>query len=722
LRNLQWGRGTFSSPDAAVSTGHCYRYSFTVADRVGNVSSAATATAKVDTAAPTVSINAPSALTGAGNQYYDAGTKTLFFRSTGAGSFSLGATASDTDTAVAGVTFPNVSGLTGWAGSTGGTDTSSPYGSPADYTWSSGAAEPGARSVSATDKAANSATDTITITDDTSAPTGQSITLTGATAPFYPGGPVTFSLTNGSDPSGGSGLDLSSAAITRETGTLATNNCSGFSPDGGTFTSPDNSTSSGHCYRYTFSIADKVGNVATSSVTAKVSSNAPTVSVEPPTVLTGGNQYYDAGTRPVLPPRWVGSFSLNATADDADAGVTHVAFPDVSGVSGWSGSTGGNDTTSPYASPADYTWTSGATAPGARSIVATNSVALTNSDTITLAADSAGPTAQSVTLTGATAPYYGSASVSFTLADGNDGAGSGLDVSTRTVTRETGTLSGNSCTSFSPDAGTFTSPDTAVSAGHCYRYSFTIADKVGNISSAATATAKVDNGAPTVSVGTPTALTGAGNQYYDAGTKTVFFRSTGSGSFDLNATASDSDTAVDAVDFPTISSLSGWSGSTGGADTTSPYSSPTHYSWSSGAAEPGVRTVSATDKAANSASDTITIADDTSAPTGQSITLTGACPYCGSNSVGFSLANGSDNGGGAGLDLASATVTRETGTLSGDSCSGFSADAGTFTSPRHLGVNGHCYATRSGSPTRSPTSRAGNRHGQGRHGQPRRSR
>src|SRR6185312_61992 len=128
----------------------------------------------------------------------------------------------------------------------------------------------------------NSGTDTITITDDTAAPTGQSITLTGAIPPFYPGGPVTFSLTNGSDPSGGSGLDLSSAAVTRETGTLAANNCSGFTADGGTFTSPDNSTSSGHCYRYTFSIADKVGNVATSTVTAKVSPNAPTVSVDPP--------------------------------------------------------------------------------------------------------------------------------------------------------------------------------------------------------------------------------------------------------------------------------------------------------------------------------------------------------------------------------------------------------------------------------------------------------
>ena len=74
--------------------------------------------------------------------------------------------------------------------------------------------------------------------------------------------------------------------------------------------------------------------------------------------------------------------------------------------------------------------------------------------------------------------------------------------------------------------------------------------------------------------------------------------------------------------------------------------------------------MSATDKAANSSSDTITIADDTTAPTGQSITLTGPlAPYYGSNSVGFSLANGSDNAGGAGLDLSSATVTRDRNAL-----------------------------------------------------------
>ena len=115
-----------------------------------------------------------------------------------------------------------------------------------------------------------------------------------------------------------------------------------------------------------------------------------------------------------------------------------MAFPDVSAVGGWSGSTGGADTSSPYASPVDYSWSSGATAPGAQSITATNGAAIDGSGAISLTADSSAPSGQSLTLTGADAPYYGAASVGFTLGDGSDG-GAGLDTSTRTVTRETGT-------------------------------------------------------------------------------------------------------------------------------------------------------------------------------------------------------------------------------------------------------------------------------------------
>jgi hypothetical protein len=87
-----------------------------------------------------------------------------------------------------------------------------------------------------------------------------------------------------------------------------------------------------------------------------------------------------------------------------------------------------------------------------------------------LAADSTAPTGQSLTLTGANVPYYGAASVTFSFADGNDGSGSGLDLSTRSITRETGDLVAGACSNFTADAGSFSSPDTAVSSGHCYRY------------------------------------------------------------------------------------------------------------------------------------------------------------------------------------------------------------------------------------------------------------
>ena len=146
-------RAASRRPDIAVSTGHCYRYTFTIADRVGNVSTSVTATAKVDTDAPIVAATAPTELTGAGNQYYDAGSQTQFFRPAGSGSFTLHATASDGQSGVAQVSFPNVIAVSGWAGSIGGADSTNPYSSPNDYSWSTGATAPGARSITATNAA-----------------------------------------------------------------------------------------------------------------------------------------------------------------------------------------------------------------------------------------------------------------------------------------------------------------------------------------------------------------------------------------------------------------------------------------------------------------------------------------------------------------------------------------------------------------------------------------
>src|SRR5207244_6207342 len=95
-------------------------------------------------------------------------------------------------------------------------------------------------------------------------------------------------------------------------------------------------------------------------------------------------------------PAASGSFTLNATASDAGSGIAQVNFPNLSTIPGWTGSTGGNATSSPYASPAAYSWSSGAPSLGVLSIVATSGAGRTASDSIAISADSLAPTGHAV--------------------------------------------------------------------------------------------------------------------------------------------------------------------------------------------------------------------------------------------------------------------------------------------------------------------------------------
>ena len=290
--------------DTTVTSGNCYRYRYRVADNVGNVSnpSAASADAKIDTTAPIVSNNAPTPVTGGGAQYYDSGTETLYFRPSGSGSFQLNATASDGQSDVASVEFPDLSALNGFSGS-GGTDASSPYASTT-YSWTSGASgDPGGKTVTATNSAGGTATTTITITPDSTAPTGQTAALSGG--PYYSSTSVPLTLANGSD--SGAGIDSSSGVVERDSATLTGGTCGSFGSwstvtlSGGA----DTTVVSGNCYRYRYSVADLVGNVSapsSSSTDAKIDTTAPAVAATTPTAVTGaGSQHYAAGN-PLVPP------------------------------------------------------------------------------------------------------------------------------------------------------------------------------------------------------------------------------------------------------------------------------------------------------------------------------------------------------------------------------------------------------------------------------------
>src|SRR5262249_40178733 len=123
--------------DTTVTSGNCYRYRYTISDRVGNTSSpsSASADAKIDASAPSapgLSLSESSAVE------YASGT-TLYYNPQGsnAASFTVTGTSSDADSAIAKLNFPAVTGMTG-----GGDDTSSPF--QASYSWTPSTSASGA--------------------------------------------------------------------------------------------------------------------------------------------------------------------------------------------------------------------------------------------------------------------------------------------------------------------------------------------------------------------------------------------------------------------------------------------------------------------------------------------------------------------------------------------------------------------------------------------------
>jgi Chitobiase/beta-hexosaminidase C-terminal domain len=471
---------------------------------------------------------------------------TLFYAPTGSnsGNFTVTASASTTSTLTS-VDFQAIPGM-----ASSGSDSTAPYQDTYSWTASTSASGPFGVTVHDSDPSSLTAAAAFTVTPDTTAPTGQTVALSGG--PNYSALFVPLVLTNGSD--AGAGLDTSSGIVERASASLTAGTCGSFGAFAPvTLTSGGDATVvSGNCYRYQYKISDLVGNqsaASASSADAKVNSVGPAVTLTAPTEVSGvGDQFWNGSTKTVyFRPAATGSFTLNATATDSVSSIAQVAFPDVSSVSGWSGATGGVDTTSPYASPVVYTWTAGGTAPGAKQVVATNITAMTASDTVTIAADSAPPSGQSVTLTGG--PWFGT-SVPLTVNGGTDG-GSGVDAGRAVVERASATLTNGVCGTFGTYAAVTLSSgaDTTVASGTCYRYQIKAADNVGNVSAASqpSSDAKVDRTPPS----TP-ALFFSGFTNTAASGTVVYYRPGGSGSFTVTAASSDPESGVTTYSFPAI--------------------------------------------------------------------------------------------------------------------------------------------------------------------------
>src|SRR5581483_9214527 len=175
---------------------------------------------------------------------------------------------------------------------------------------------------------------------------------------------------------------------------------------------------------------------------------------------------------------------------------------------------------------------------------------------------------------------------------------------------------------------------------------------------------------------------------YASGT-TLYYNAQGSNaaSFTVTGPSSDSESGIQKLNFPAVSGMTG-----GGDDTTSPYTGT--YTWTSTTAASGSQTVTATNGAGGTATSTFTVTNDTTAPTGQSVALTGG-PWYTTTSVPLTIGWGSDAG--SGLDSSSQVVERDSATLTNGTCGTFS---GTWSPVTLVGgadttvTTGNCYRYR----------------------------
>ncbi|HLL65167.1 MAG TPA: LamG-like jellyroll fold domain-containing protein, partial [Micromonosporaceae bacterium] len=248
----------------------CYRYQYVVTDNIGAQTTYISGEIKVDTTAsttPTLAFTAgTSTYVSGGTLYYDPD-----HTSGATGSFTVTATATDTNSGIASYNFASLGAS--WTGTPGALGVHA-------YTWTSTTPEaPGTPTVSATNYAGiASANATFTPVADSTAPTAGSVTYNNAT---YPTASIQVSFTSGTD--SGSGLNTAGRVLQRATAPNNSGTCgtfTGYTTIGAANpTSPytDTAVSSANCYQYQYVTADNVGNVQanTSANIAKISAFGP---------------------------------------------------------------------------------------------------------------------------------------------------------------------------------------------------------------------------------------------------------------------------------------------------------------------------------------------------------------------------------------------------------------------------------------------------------------
>jgi Concanavalin A-like lectin/glucanases superfamily len=279
--------------------------------------------------------------------------------------------------------------------------------------------------------------------------------------------------------------------------------------------------------------------------------------------------------------------------------------------------------------------------------------------TITITADTAGPTGGSVDasgLVGTGSRYAASTTLILVLAKGIDP--SGVAATGNLLNRATATLtSGGTANGTCGTYGSYTlvsggtdpvSPKSdTVSDQACYSYQYVVLDTLGNPTTYTSPDIKVDLTPPAAPSLAHSAFT---NTYWSSGS-IVYYRSAAStGSFTTTATATDTKSGIASYTFPALGT--NWTSTPGAVGVNT-------YSWSGTPQVPGAKSITATNNATGvSGGTSFTPTADDTPPSAGSVSYTDGSTT--GTTVSVSFTTGTDTGSGVGtrlLQRASATAT-----------------------------------------------------------------
>jgi|GEM_PF-5873558 len=551
----------------------------------------------------------------------------------GAGGFTLHASATD-PSGVDSVTFPDLSGTSGFGGS-GGTSTNGssadPYVATSSYTFSGSATTaPGAANVDSADLRGNVSHDQVTFVLDNSAPTGGALAINGgktySTSTTFPVGHTDYT-------SDGSGSGVASSVLTIQSAPLANGVCGSFGSASAAVDGPFTGTDA-TCYRFTLTGTDNVGNVATVSFDVKVDTTPPSQPTVGFSNLSAGNTFDNGSGTLYYRPSAGGGFHVDASAADAQSGIQGYSFSPLTGFAG----------TSQSGSSLHVSFDGSSTGGGAFTVHATNNAGLDSTDaSYDVTPDSTPPSGGSLTVNGTLASGAGTSSyltsgssVSVATTPYTDG-GSGM--ASQAVTVQQATLANDVCGAYGGST-TVGGSSYGVSNGSCYRFTLTATDNVGNVTTVQT-TVKVDTTAPLA----PTVSfsgTSAGNTFVNG--TTLYYRPSAGGTFTVNANgASDPETGIAGYTFASL----------GGFTSTTQSGNRVDVTFDGSSTGSGTFSVVANNRAGVSSTPatTFSVTKDAVAPTGGLLSVNA---YSGSLTIPIATTNFTDAGSG----IATNVVTR----------------------------------------------------------------